>query len=519
MAAQATFAPLLTLSVAHHPSGFPNQALYRTAFWYPTDCPFVSYLHLISAADCPAHENLILLARRSEYELLSAALTASERLFLQKAVEKGVYTCCFPQAERLVFVCLLEEAADEATHLEKTRQAASQLLRDIRHYKAESVAVVSYCPHPTTLAFLEGLLLSTYQFTRHYSNSERKAAPALRVQWVCDAAPAGAAEELNALVEAVFLTRDLVNEPHSHLDTLRLVEATRLAAERYGFSAQALEADEIRAMSMGGLLAVSQASETPPQFCILEWKPEAPRNERPVVLVGKGVVYDTGGLSLKTPESMESMKCDMAGAAAVVGAFCVAAQTRLPVHIIGLLPITDNKVGSRSLMPGDVIRMYSGTTVEVTNTDAEGRLILADALHYAKRYQPELTLDIATLTGAAVRALGSHAICYMGTADANTKRAIEASGMRTYERLVELPLWEEYGEDLKSSIADLKNMGHGPAGMISAGKFLEHFTDYPWLHLDIAGPAYLRAPSGYRPKDGTGVGVRLLFDFLKHYRR
>jgi len=174
-------------------------------------------------------------------------------------------------------------------------------------------------------------------------------------------------------------------------------------------------------------------------------------------------------------------------------------------------------VGSRSLMPGDVIRMSSGTTVEVTNTDAEGRLILADALHYAKRYAPELVLDIATLTGAAVRALGSHAICYMGTAPAPLKRALESSGMRTYERLVELPLWEEYGEDLKSSIADLKNMGHGPAGMITAGKFLEHFTDYPWMHLDIAGPAYLRAPSGYRPKDGTGVGVRLLYDFLKNY--
>ncbi len=478
----------------------------------------MQYLHLISTANCPAHENLLLLALRSDLDLLKGALEPGEYLFLQKAAEKGVFACCFPRAERLVFVHLLEpSAADNALQWEKARQSGSQQLRDIRHYKVESVAVVSYCPHPMTLAFLEGLLLGSYQFLRHYSSPERQAASPLQVRWVCDAPPAGAVEEMNALIEAVFLARDLVNEPHSHLNTTQLAEVTRAIAEQNSCRVEVLTLEELRKLGMGGLLAVSQASEMPPYFCILEWKPTNHRNQRPVVLVGKGVVYDTGGLSLKTPEAMESMKCDMAGAAAVLGAMCAIAKTRQPVHVIGLLPITDNKVGSRSLMPGDVIRMYSGTTVEVTNTDAEGRLILADALHYAKRYQPELVLDLATLTGAAVRALGSHAICYMGTAAPEVKRTFEESGMNTYERLVELPLWEEYGEDLKSSIADLKNMGHGPAGMISAGKFLEHFTDYPWLHLDIAGPAYLRASSGYRPKDGTGVGVRLLFDFLKRY--
>ncbi|MCS6928794.1 MAG: leucyl aminopeptidase family protein [Saprospiraceae bacterium] len=438
---------------------------------------------------------------------------------MKKALQRGVTSCCFPQTDRIVFVCFLDEAieASEGVRLEKARQTASQLLRDIRHYKLDAVGIVSYCPHAITLAFLEGLVLSTYQFTRHYSQPEKRAAWPSRIYWICDAAPTETVHALNALIEAVFLTRDLVNEPHSHLDTLRFVEAVCAAAERYGFSAQALEAETIQQLGMGGLLAVGRASEMPPQFCILEWKPTLPRNKRPIVLVGKGIVYDTGGLSLKTPEAMEIMKCDMAGAAAVLGIFCAVAQTRLPIHLIGLLPITDNKVGSRSLVPGDVIRMYSGTTVEVTNTDAEGRLILADALHYAKRYDPELVLDIATLTGAAVRALGHHAICYMGTAEPLIKQALETSGMRTYERLVELPLWEEYGEDLKSNVADLKNMGHGPAGMITAGKFLQHFTDYPWLHLDIAGPAYLRAPNGYRPKDGTGVGVRLLFDFLQNY--
>ncbi|MFN0036076.1 MAG: leucyl aminopeptidase family protein, partial [Saprospiraceae bacterium] len=181
----------------------------------------------------------------------------------------------------------------------------------------------------------------------------------------------------------------------------------------------------------------------------------------------------------------------------------------------GLIPATDNKIGENALAPGDVITMSSGKTVEVVNTDAEGRLILADALHYAKKYKPVLALDIATLTGSAVRALGTQAICYMGTAPKAVKNTLEESGHATYERLVELPLWKEFGEELKSSIADMKNLGSSNAGMITAGKFLENFVDYPWLHLDIAGPAFLRTANGYRTKEGTGVGVRLLYDFLK----
>jgi leucyl aminopeptidase len=262
-------------------------------------------------------------------------------------------------------------------------------------------------------------------------------------------------------------------------------------------------------------LAVNRASTVPPQFCILEWKPEGARNAKPIVLVGKGVVYDTGGLSLKPTEGMTYMKCDMAGAAAVVGTLAVAAKTGLPLHLIGLIPATDNKIGENALSPGDVITMGSGTTVEVVNTDAEGRLILADALHFAQKYDPELVVDLATLTGSAVKALGTQVICYMGTASEKIKKQLESSGFDTYERLVELPLWKEFGDELKSNIADLKNLGSSNAGMITAGKFLEHFTKFPWLHLDIAGPAYLRAANGYRTKEGTGVGVRLLFDFLK----
>ncbi|MBL7798246.1 MAG: leucyl aminopeptidase [Saprospiraceae bacterium] len=465
----------------------------------------------------PANDNLIFVTEKTASEPLVAHLQPAEMAFLRQSAAKGVCSFFFPQADRAVFVHLLEPASDPTLRLEQARLSGNNLLRDMQHYKADSAVVQSFAGDEITLAFLEGLMLGNYQFARYLSAPEKKSASLKSLCWAHDNAPEKAVAELNAVAHAVFLARDLVNEPHSHFDTLKLAEAAREAGRTFGFSVDVLGKDKIENLGMGGLLAVNQASSVPPQFCILEWKPAGARNAKPVVLIGKGVVYDTGGLSLKTPEGMENMKCDMAGAAAVIGAISAAARTDLPVHIVGLIPATDNKVGDNALMPGDVIRMYSGTTVEVTNTDAEGRIILADALHYAKQYDPELVLDIATLTGAAVRALGSQAICYMGTAGTPVKRALEDSGFRTYERLVELPLWKEYGEELKSTVADLKNMGHGPAGMITAGKFLEHFADYPWLHLDIAGPAYLRAPNGYRPKDGTGVGVRLLFDFLKQY--
>jgi leucyl aminopeptidase len=296
---------------------------------------------------------------------------------------------------------------------------------------------------------------------------------------------------------------------------VQLGEAVELAASTYGFNAEIMGKEKIEALKLGGLLAVNRASRVPPRFCVLEWKPAAAKNNKPVVLVGKGVVYDTGGLSIKPSEAMDYMKCDMAGGAVVVGTLAVAAQMNLPVHIIGLIPITDNKIGDNAFAPGDVITMASGKTVEVVNTDAEGRIILADALHYAKKYEPALAIDLATLTGSAVRALGTQAICYMGTAPKDVKNQLEESGFATYERLVEFPLWKEFGDDLKSNIADYKNLGSSNAGMITAGKFLENFVDYPWLHLDIAGPAFLRVANGYRTKEGTGVGVRLLYHFLK----
>lgn len=475
----------------------------------------VKRVHLKALKAGTTHPNQVLLAEKDRLDQLDPLLEPAERAFLHQAIHHDVNSFTFPRAEGIVFVRILKPEKDAFIALEDARIAGNELLSELRRYKVETISIQNACLEDRSLAFAEGLALGSYQFLKYFTKPAEKP---LREIWIGpDAASESHLAEFNALLEAVFLARDLVNEPQSHFNTLQMADAIGEVAQEYGFSAEILDKERIEALNMGGLLAVNRASQIPPRFCVLEWKPSGARNARPVVLVGKGVVYDTGGLSLKPSEAMDYMKCDMAGAATVVSTLAVAAKTSLPVHLVGLIPITDNKIGENALAPGDVITMGSGKTVEVVNTDAEGRIILADALHYAKKYEPALALDIATLTGSAVRALGTQAICYMGTASKEVKSHLEESGFATYERLVELPLWKEFADELKSNIADLRNLGSSNAGMITAGKFLENFVDYPWLHLDIAGPAYLRTANSYRTKDGTGVGVRLLYHFLKKH--
>jgi leucyl aminopeptidase len=226
-------------------------------------------------------------------------------------------------------------------------------------------------------------------------------------------------------------------------------------------------------------------------------------------------VYDTGGLSLKpTANSMDFMKSDMGGAAAMVATTLAIAKLKLPLHIITLIPATDNRPGENAYTPGDIVTMYDGTTVEVLNTDAEGRMILADALAYAKKFKPELVIDAATLTGAAVAAIGLNAMIAMGNASQIEFDRLNQAGFYTHDRIVQFPFWDEYKEEMKSKIADLKNIGGPYAGMITAGKFLEHFTDYPYIHLDLAGPNFLHKKDSYRGMGATGAGVRLLTAFF-----
>lgn len=368
------------------------------------------------------------------------------------------------------------------------------------------------------LAVAEGFALANYQFLKYFKDKEKKAYKIGVLSIICKLKKARI-EELNATLKAVYWARDMVNEPVSFLTATQLSKEIEALAEKTDLKVSVFEKNKIEALKMGGLLAVNKGSIDPPTFTIIEYKPKKAHNKKPIVLVGKGVVYDTGGLSLKpTASSMDLMKSDMAGAACMAGTIYLASVLKLDLYLVALIPATDNRPGMSAYTPGDVITMLDGTTVEVLNTDAEGRMILADALAYSKKYDPELVIDAATLTGAAVVAIGTKASCMMGNAEQKIIDQLVKAGNEVHERVVQLPFWDEYFDDMKSSIADLKNIGGRNAGMITAGKFLEHFVKAPYIHIDIAGPSFLEAPENYKGKGGTGVGVRLLTNFLKNYK-
>lgn len=411
-----------------------------------------------------------------------------------------------------------KESWQIAEHL---RKQGAQLQDILYKLKSKEITITSLSATPLAAYYLaEGLALAAYQFLKYRSDAKKRSHTLTDIGFEKQSITLKDLKQLQAVTEAAYLVRNLVNEPLSYLTAEQLAKEITAIGKEGGFRVSVLGKAKIEQLNMGGLLAVNRGSILPPTFTVMEHRPVKAINKNPIVLVGKGVVYDTGGLSLKpTPNSMDRMKSDMSGGALVAGIMYVAARLDFPLHIIGLVPATENRPGENAYVPGDVITMYSGTTVEVLNTDAEGRMILADALHYAKKYQPELVLDFATLTGAASAAVGDAGIVCMGTATADTKDRLKDCGFRQYERLVEMPLWDEYGEMIKSDIADLKNIGGPQGGAMTAGKFLEHFTDYPWMHFDIAGVSHNTAKKDYRTTGGTAYGLRLIVDFLSGYGR
>ncbi len=315
-----------------------------------------------------------------------------------------------------------------------------------------------------------------------------------------------------AIAAAAKVQRDLANLPANVCTPSYLAERARaLAKSHASVKVTVLDEAGIRKQKMGCFLAVTRGSAEPPRFIVIDYKgPKAPK--APVVLVGKGITFDTGGISLKDPPSMDEMKYDMSGSAAVIASLTLAAELRLPLHVVGLIASCENMPGSKALKPGDIVTSASGQTVEVLNTDAEGRLVLCDALHYARRYQPAAIVDIATLTGACVVALGSHHAGCMANDDALARELVDA-GRRSDDRCWQLPLTEEYGEQLKSNFADFANIGGREGGAITAAAFLGKFTQgLKWAHLDVAGTAY----AGGAHKGSTGRPTALLADFLIH---
>ena len=311
---------------------------------------------------------------------------------------------------------------------------------------------------------------------------------------------------------------DLMNAPANYKTPQMLADWAVNSGQRYGYDVTILDKSELERQQLGALLSVSQGSDVPPVLIVAEYKPESTETLRTVGLVGKGVTFDTGGVSIKASANMHLMKSDMGGAAAVLGTLEVAAKLKLPVHLIGIVPATENSTDGRSTKPGDVITSYSGKTIEIIDTDAEGRVILADGLGYMLRnFQPDVVIDLATLTGSVIAALGYHAAGLFTQNDHLATQLAEA-GTRTGERLWRMPLWNDYREDIKSDVADIKNFSGKPiAGSISAAKFLEYFTeDHPaWAHLDIAGMAFADTEFGSQ-KNATGFGIRLLVDYLKN---
>lgn len=336
-----------------------------------------------------------------------------------------------------------------------------------------------------------------------------------------DADQLTAAQEALTRAEAIAHTQrqmlDLINAPANYKNPRTLANWAVASGEQYGYAVTVLDKAELERQKLGALLSVSQGSDVPPVLIVAEYKPANVTNAPTVGLVGKGVTFDTGGVSIKTSTNMHLMKSDMGGAAAVLGTVEIAAKLKLPIHVVGIIPATENAVDGRSTKPGDVITSYIGKTIEVIDTDAEGRVILADGLGYLIRnFQPDVIIDLATLTGNVIAALGYHAAGLFTQNDdlaAQLTRAADQTG----ERLWRLPIWDVYREDIKSDVADLKNFSGKPiAGAISAAKFLEVFTDkHPaWAHLDIAGMAFADTEFGSQ-KNATGFGIRLLLAYLQ----
>jgi leucyl aminopeptidase len=413
----------------------------------------------------------------------------------------------------------------EKATAETIRRESATAVKEAQKLKVAAVTIsvngeLALDPERAAQAFAEGIELGAYRFWRYRTGLTDEQTFDVKRSTVF----AKAGERTSAGVAAgqviargVNFARDLVNGPGYAMNPPALGDEAVKLAKRAGLKVTVLDMAQLIEGGFGGILAVGKASEHEPRFIIMEYG-EAQTGTPTLCLVGKGLTFDSGGLSLKPAEAMETMKSDMGGAAAVFGTMQVVAELKLPLHVVGLVSAAENMPSSNAYRPGDIVKSLSGKTIEVLNTDAEGRIILSDALFYAQRYNPDAIVELSTLTGAIIIALGSHATGMFATDQAladKLSRAGEISG----ERVWQFPMWDEYHQMVKSEIADLKNLAGRAAGSITAGTFLAAFVgDYPFVHLDIAGTAWADRPAkSYDTNGGTGVGVRLLAEFLRAY--
>jgi len=466
------------------------------------------------------NDSLVIMGSTVEQTLKTAKtlLKKEELVHLKKRLNdaKRGFVVIDQLKKQLFFYAVKAGKKPEHLVIEEIRKSGCQLVSLTKEYKLETIAInPGDAGEKNTYAFIEGLALASYRFLKYKSKAEKKEHNLTTLK-ICDnTLREKQLQRLRLLTESVFTCRDFVNEPVCSLNSLEFSKRVASLFRGTGAKADMLPLLKIEALKMKGLLAVNKGSADPPVFIVIEWKPAHHINKKPYVFVGKGLMYDTGGINLKSTANMDTMKSDMAGGAAVVSALYAIARAQLPVYTVALVPVTDNRPSGNALVPGDIITYADGTTVEVLNSDAEGRLILADGLIYAKKYNPQLVVTIATLTGSAQAAIGRFGIVGMNQKAQKEFRDMQAIGDEVFERVVEFPFWEDYEDLIKSDIADIKNIGGPMAGAITAGKFLAHFTKYPFIHLDIAGPAYNEKKDNYRGAGGSGIGVRLLFNFIE----
>lgn len=472
----------------------------------------------------------------SEKESTEEALTKFSTLTNQK-LPKKILSMIENTEENLIqfnlndgrFVFVQKVCERKKLHPDTFRRASSTLIKKLTSLKLNETLILpadlsdeeitqNFKTHEYYIqTYLEGIKLGAYKY-QDYLSKKNSTEISVKVYYpeVSDEKLKEIFSTTDVLMKYVYLARDLQNKPSNELTPQRFTELVKeLSRKNKKVKIKIFDFEQIKKMKMGGLVAVGQGSDNPPYFLILEYNGNPQSKER-TVLVGKGITFDSGGISLKPASGMWEMKGDMSGAAAVVSSLFAASELNLKTNLVGLVPLAENMPSGKSMKPGDIIKTASGKSIEIDNTDAEGRLILADALEYAAKYKPKVVIDLATLTGACVVALGQFAAGLFTRSDELANKLTEAGNL-TSEKVWRLPLWDDYHSLIKSNYADVKNVGGRWAGAITAACFLEKFVDqnYEWVHLDIAGPAFQDDTIPYNSKTMTGYGVRLLIEYLK----
>jgi len=417
---------------------------------------------------------------------------------------------------------------DEKFTVDYFRNHLAGLIKDIKDNEIQSLHIV--IPELNLVkkffddeeyyyrSFLEGLSLGNYTFEKYKKEKSKTRNLSVMMYAKNEIALKSAIKKNNAVIEGIVFTKDLQNEPPSSLRPFELADRIKETLTKAGLKVTVFDEKEIKKRNMGALLAVGQGSIAKPRFIVIEYKPKAKVNlKRKIALVGKGVTFDTGGYCIKPWQGMLEMKADMSGAALVAGTMLSVAKANFPMEVLGVIPAAENMINGEAMRPSDVVTTASGKTIEVGHTDAEGRMILADALDYASKQKPDEIIDFATLTGACVVALGLN-VAGLFTKNDRLADDLYKAGMKTYDRVWRLPMWDEYHKDNESKIADVNNDGGRWGGAITAAKFLENFVDkkIPWAHLDIAGPAIANDLTNYNKTFMTGFGVRLMFEYLSN---